>query len=189
MRVTKTAVIEAASAIADEKGLDHVSLKAVAERLGIRTPSLYNHIESLEDLLRGVAHNGMRSMNRNMAQAAIGKSGEAAIRAVALEYLRFLVEHCGVYETIQWATWHGNGETAKLFSDYTELLQRLILSCGFGAEHTAGILNLLAGFLHGYTTLQLRYAFSDPERVERELADALDTVLLGLQQKYGEKTS
>lgn len=59
MRVTKTAVIQAASDIADEKGLNNVSLKVVAERLNIRTPSLYNHIENLDDLLREVAHNGM----------------------------------------------------------------------------------------------------------------------------------
>ena len=51
MRVTKTAVIQAASDIADEKGLNNVSLKVVAERLNIRTPSLYNHIENLDDLL------------------------------------------------------------------------------------------------------------------------------------------
>lgn len=188
MRVTKMAVIQAASALADEKGLDHVSLKAVAERLGIRTPSLYNHIQSLEDLLRAVAHSGMGAMNERMARAAIGKSGEAAIRAVAAEYLRFMVEHCGVYETIQWATWHGTEETETLFADYTDLLRKLILSCGWGAEHTTEIVKVLAGFLHGYTTLQLRYAFSDPDRVERELTAALDTVLLGLHQKYGEQT-
>ena len=71
MRVTKTAVIQAASDIADEKGLNNVSLKVVAERLNIRTPSLYNHIENLDDLLREVAHNGMHTMNQRMAQAAI----------------------------------------------------------------------------------------------------------------------
>lgn len=189
MRVTKMAVIQAASDLADEKGLDHLSLKAVAERLGIRTPSLYNHIESLEDLLRAVAHKGMQAMNGRMAQAAIGKSGEAAIQAVAIEYLHFMVEHSGVYETIQWATWHGTGETARLFSDYTELLRKLLLSCGFGAEDMTGILNLLAGFLHGYTTLQLRYAFADPDRVTGELTAALDTVMLGLHQKYDRHTT
>ena len=83
MRVTKTAVIQAASDIADEKGLNNVSLKVVAERLNIRTPSLYNHIENLDDLLREVAHNGMRTINQRMTQAAIGKSGDTAIKAIA----------------------------------------------------------------------------------------------------------
>jgi len=39
MRVTKAAVIQAASDIADKDGLNNVSLKVVAEKLNIRTPS------------------------------------------------------------------------------------------------------------------------------------------------------
>ena len=183
MRVTKTAVIQAASDIADEKGLNNVSLKVVAERLNIRTPSLYNHIENLDDLLREVAHNGMRTMNQRMAQAAIGKSGDTAIKAVAIEYLNYMIEHCGIYETIQWATWHGTDETAKIFCEYTDLLKTLILSCHFGTENVSEILNLLTGFLHGYTTLQLRYAFSDSQKVRMELTIALDTVLAGIHYK------
>ena len=69
MRVSKERVIEVASEIADTEGLNKLSLKVVAEKLNIRTPSLYNHILSLEELLREVAHNGMRSMNgRNYAR-------------------------------------------------------------------------------------------------------------------------
>ena len=51
MKTTKEAVIKATSDLADEKGLNNVSLKAVAQKLNIRTPSLYNHIESLDNLL------------------------------------------------------------------------------------------------------------------------------------------
>lgn len=184
MRITKIAVIQAASDIADKKGLNNVSLKAVAEKLNIRTPSLYNHIENLDDLLREVAHNGMRTMNERMIQAAIGKSGDSAIKAVADEYLNYMIEHCGIYETIQWATWHGTEETAEIFSNYTSLLKTLILSCNLEPEKVTEILNLLTGFLHGYTTLQLRYAFDEPDRVKNELNIALDTLLMGVHQKY-----
>lgn len=184
MRVTKTAVIQAASDIADEKGLNNVSLKAVAERLNIRTPSLYNHIENLDDLLREVAHNGMRTMNQRMTQAAIGKSGDTAIEAVAIEYLNYMIEHCGVYETIQWATWHGTDETAKIFNEYTDLLKTLILSCNLRSDNVSEILNLITGFLHGYITLQLRYALFEPEKVREELAVALNTVLTGIHLKF-----
>ena len=55
MKTTKEAVIKATSDLADEKGLNNVSLKAVAQKLNIRTPSLYNHIESLDNLLLEVA--------------------------------------------------------------------------------------------------------------------------------------
>lgn len=104
MKVSKTAVIDAASQIADEHGLHNVSLKVIAEKLCIKTPSLYNHIDNLDSLLREVAHKGMRTMNERLERVAIGKSGDVALKAVGIEYLNFMIEHPGIYETIQWAT-------------------------------------------------------------------------------------
>lgn len=184
MRVTKAAVIETASDIADKNGLNNVSLKAIAEKLNIRTPSLYNHITCLDDLLREVAHRGMKTMNNRMIKAAVGSFGDSAIKSVSIEYLNYMIEHPGIYETIQWATWHGTEETEKIFEEYTGLLTTLIRSYKFKDDYTNEILNLLTGFLHGYTTLQLRYAFIAPDKVRNELENAIDTVLLGIHQKY-----
>ena len=189
MRVSKALVIETASQIADEQGLNSLSLKAVAEKLNVRTPSLYNHIESLDDLLREVAHKGMRSMNEQMAQAAIGKSGDTALKGVSVEYLNFIIEHPGVYETIQWATWHGTDETAQIFENYINILSKIISSYNFPSESTEEILNLFTGLLHGFTTLQVRYAFSKPQKVRNELCNAVDTVLLGIRQRYAQSAS
>ena len=172
MRVTKAEVIKTASDMADRNGLHNVSLKAIAENLGIRTPSLYNHIGSLDELLREIAHSGMRTMNEKM------------IRAVAVEYLNYMIEHPGVYEIIQWASWNGTEETAIIFNDYLSLLKTLICSCGFNPDKTTEILSMVTGMLHGYTTLQLRYAFSNPDKVRKELSEAIDTLLLGANQKY-----
>ena len=130
MRVTKAEVIKTASDMADRNGLHNVSLKAIAENLGIRTPSLYNHIGSLDELLREIAHSGMRTMNEKMIRAAIGKTGDSALKLVAVEYLNYMIEHPGVYEIIQWASWNGTEETAIIFNDYLSLLKTLNLRFG-----------------------------------------------------------
>ena len=179
MKTTKADVIQTAADIADKNGLNNVSLKVVAESLNIRTPSLYNHIDSLESLLREIAHNGMKTMNERMMQAAIGKIGDDAVKSVGITYLDYMIEHPGIYETIQWATWHGTEETGKIFDNYLSLLKTLALSCNFNPTNIDEILNLLTGVLHGYTTLQLRYALSRPDEVRAALSTALDTVLTG----------
>ena len=112
MRVSKQIVIQTASELVDKNGLNNISLKTVADKLNIKTPSLYNHISSLDELLREVAHNGMRTMNEKMFKVAVGKTGIEAIKQVSIEYLNYMIEHPGIYETIQWATWHGTEETA-----------------------------------------------------------------------------
>lgn len=184
MRVTKSLVIQVASDLADQNGLNLISLKAVADKLNIRTPSLYNHIDSLDDLLRAVAHKGMSEVNEQMAQAAIGVTGDAAIKAVGLVYLNYMFAHPGIYETIQWASWHGTEETTSIYENYTTLLITLIHSCHFEEAYTHKILDLLTGIFHGYTSMQLRYVLTTPEETRSEFIDAIDTVLTGARQKY-----
>lgn len=184
MRLTKTDVIQAAADIADEHGLNNLSLKNVAEKLNIRTPSLYNHITSLDNLLREVAHSGMRAMNERMFHAAAGISADAAVKAVSVEYFHYMVEHPGVYETIQWVAWHGNDETAELFSRYQALLKKLVLSCHLGAQNAEEITEMIMGMLHGYTTLKLGEALQAPGQADAGLLRAMETLLAGIHQAY-----
>ena len=184
MRVTKEAVIQAASNIADADGLSKVSLKVVAEKLNIRTPSLYNHIASLDDLLREVAHNGMKTMNDQMTQAAIGNSGDIAIKSISIAYLKYIMDHPGIYETIQWAYWHGNSETVAIFNNYKELIIKLILSCNFKTPKIDEILRLIMSIFHGYSSLELSKALINTEEAIKGLTNSVEIVLLGLHAKY-----
>jgi AcrR family transcriptional regulator len=43
---TRREILEAAWAVARQEGLENVTLRAVAERVGMRAPSLYSHFES-----------------------------------------------------------------------------------------------------------------------------------------------
>lgn len=184
MRVTKEAVVMTASNIADQEGFSSVSLKAVAERLHIRTPSLYNHIAGLEHLLQEAAHKGMREMNGCMTEAVVGYSGEPAIKAAAGAYFRYVIAHPGVYEIIQWAHWHEDQETAALFCQYRFLMQRLVTSCSFHTVREDEILTVLISLLHGYCTMELASGLSDPDAAVTGLLNAIEILLLGLRAKY-----
>ncbi len=54
--LTRAAIVRAAIAIADEEGLDAVSIRRVAARLEARPMSLYTYIASKEDLLELMAN-------------------------------------------------------------------------------------------------------------------------------------
>ena len=82
----------------------------------------------------------MRDMNERMMKIAVGKIGKEAIKLVSIEYLNYMIEHPGVYETIQWAVWHGTEETATIFNNYLSLLTTLIQSCSLNKDKTLEIL-------------------------------------------------
>lgn len=53
-RTDRRAIVSAAIAVLDERGLDDFSLRPIATRLGIRQPGLYHHFKSKAELLAAV---------------------------------------------------------------------------------------------------------------------------------------
>lgn len=54
-RTDQRSIVAAAITVLDERGLDDVSLRAIATHLGIRQPALYHHFASKAELLDAVA--------------------------------------------------------------------------------------------------------------------------------------
>jgi predicted DNA-binding transcriptional regulator AlpA len=52
--------VNTAVLLAEEVTLDRLTLNQLAERLGMKTPSLYNHVQGLPDLNAGLAALGMQ---------------------------------------------------------------------------------------------------------------------------------
>src|SRR6476659_4677446 len=93
----RAAVVQVAADIADARGLEQVTLADLAARLGVRTPSLYNHVAGLPGLRRDLALLGTRELCARLSRAAIGKSGDAAVQAICQAYRAFVHERPGLY--------------------------------------------------------------------------------------------
>ena len=52
--LTRERVLRAALALADERGIDALSMRELGRRLGVDAMSLYNHVENKVDLLDGI---------------------------------------------------------------------------------------------------------------------------------------
>ena len=53
-RLDRERVLRAAIALADERGMDAVTMRELGRRLGVEAASLYNHVAGKDDLLDGV---------------------------------------------------------------------------------------------------------------------------------------
>ncbi len=66
-------------------------------------------------------------MNEKNDSCSNRYDSDSAIKLVAVEYLNYMIEHPGLYEIIQWASWNGTEETAIIFNDYLSLLKNTYL--------------------------------------------------------------
>lgn len=98
--LTPHAVLRAASTLADEQGLAAVTLAGVAGRLGVRSPSLYAHVDGLAALRRSLGLQSAALMGAELRGARRGLRGGLALAAVAWAYLGFVRAHPGWYEAI-----------------------------------------------------------------------------------------
>lgn len=54
--LTRAIVVETALQVIDDEGLEALSMRALADRLGVTPRALYRHVADKDDLLRGVAN-------------------------------------------------------------------------------------------------------------------------------------
>ena len=77
---------------------NELTLTSLAQKLEIRSPSLYNHFNGLSGLRSLLSVYGFQQLNQVLMRAAIGRSGDDAIRAMAKAYINFARSHPGLYE-------------------------------------------------------------------------------------------
>jgi len=81
--LSSAVLIAAAADLADREGFDVVTLSALARRFGVRTASLYSHVRDRSALLDGVHELALGELADRVAVAVAGRSGRAALVALA----------------------------------------------------------------------------------------------------------
>lgn len=69
-RTSSDAVVAAAADVLEDSGPDGLTMQAVAQRVGVRAPSLYKHVDGRDDLLRLVAEAAADALARELDAAA-----------------------------------------------------------------------------------------------------------------------
>lgn len=81
--LTTGRAVEEAGKVADDCGLANLTLTALASRLGVRKPSLYEHVAGLAALQRLVSARADAELAGVLARAATGKAREEAVAAIS----------------------------------------------------------------------------------------------------------
>lgn len=92
-------VVLAALACVEEGGPDALNVNRVAQRLGIRTPSLYNHVEGADDLRQAVLIEILeRAGTQVVVDADETVDPEVFILAYARAVRRYAIENSNLYQ-------------------------------------------------------------------------------------------
>jgi AcrR family transcriptional regulator len=152
--LSRAAVVQTAARLADRDGYDALTLGAVAAAVGVRPPSLYNHVEGLAGLRRDLALAGLTELGERIRDAAVGRSGEDALLALADAYRAYAREHPGVYRALQRAAGPGDDEIAAAGARLLEPVFAVLAGFGLGGDAGIHAARALRSALHGFVELE-----------------------------------
>lgn len=143
-------IVVEARKIVDEQGLEALSMRNLAQRLGIRAPSLYKHFankESLESLLISIGF----EEQADLFESALRSSSRPLV-AMARAYRAYAQDHPGLYRLM-----YDRELNRELLSEGSE--QRAALPVVVAAGGDRDLARAAFAFAHGMTILELNGRF------------------------------
>lgn len=176
------AVIAAAAEIADSEGVEEVTLAKVAAKLGVRSPSLYNHVNGLPELKRKLALHGLRLLKERMNGSIETFTGEAALRAFAQNYMFFARQHPGLYELTLKAPSGDDREQQELGNELVRIMLLPLRTFGITEEEAIHVLRGLRSLLHGFASIEREGGFGIPLTVDDSIHYMMNLMISGMRR-------
>ncbi|GAA0836009.1 TetR/AcrR family transcriptional regulator [Streptosporangium amethystogenes subsp. fukuiense] len=164
--------------LADEVGLDHVTMSAVARRLGVKDASLYVHVRGLEDLRGRIALLAADEKTIGIAEATAGRAGKDALVAFANAWRAYAHEHPGRYTATQIPTQIDPELAARAPGPRraVELTYSMLRAYALAEPDLTDAVRLVRSALHGFVSLEAAGGFAHARPAEASWVRCLDAL-------------
>lgn len=178
--LTKEKIIQAAFSLADEIGLNQVTFPKLAETLGIKYPSLYNHFNNMDNLKIGMTIYLLKDLNSVLMKRLIGKSGESAIRQFAYAYREFAFENKTAYGLFMNIPSTENEEVYCLAKETTSIIYQILEFYIKDKIQLAHKGRTLRSLLHGFVSLYSFGYFHGEVNLDESFQSMIDDFIFSL---------
>ena len=174
------AVVECAAQLLDERTDDGLNLAVVAERLGVRIPSLYKHIDGMPGIRRGIMIRAKSSLARALGQAAIGRSRDDAVTRMAFAYRHWALNHPGQYPMTMKAPLTCDDEDVAASTSIAEVIFNVLAGYDLHGDDAIDATRFLRSAIHGFIALETTGGFELPVDIERSYRRLVESVVTAL---------
>jgi len=172
-------VVTEAARVADEHGLDQLTLAAIAKHFGVAVPSLYKHVAGLGDVRRELSVLAVRELGQAL-RSAIENSHGNGFHAMASAHRTYAKSHPGRYAASLRAPTPGDGEHHAASDAVLATVFDVLKIYGLEGDELVDATRTLRAALHGFVSLEGTGAFDLPQGIDQSferMVDALDAAL------------
>ena len=179
-------VVQEAADLVNSEGMEALSLSRLARQLGVKTSSLYNHVEGLPGLQRELALLNTRALGDHLAEAAIGKSGREAVLAMTWSFRSYIQKNPDLYQAGLRAS--ANRQPVDVVLGAAE--DRVVTIClaalasySLSGEDALHAVRGLRSLVHGFATLEIAGGFGLPLDLDESFRRLVEMYIRGLEKK------
>jgi len=182
-------VLRAAITLADEGGIEALSMRKLAKELGVEAMSLYNHVANKDEILDGI-------IDVVAAEADLPSDGadwKNAIRQSATSIRDVFLRH--PWACSLWMSRRGDGSARLRRSDW---MLRMLRDAGLSKDLTYHAFHIVESHILGFTLQQLNFPYQGEELAGLaatflqqlpvgEYPDFVDHVMQHLEPRHGDE--
>jgi AcrR family transcriptional regulator len=160
-KLSRDSIVNAALTFLDREGWDALTINALATQLGTKGPSLYNHVQSLEDLRRTVRMRVVGDIIEMLNTVGEGRTRDDAVTVMASAYRSYAHHHPGRYSAFTRMPLGGDDPE---FTDATRAAAAPVISvlASYGLDGDAAFYAALEFWsaMHGFVLLEMTGAMN-----------------------------
>ncbi|HTL40433.1 MAG TPA: WHG domain-containing protein [Pseudolysinimonas sp.] len=156
-RTDRAAIVEAGRLIVESSGLEGLTMQAVAERVGVRAPSLYKHVRDRRELIALVVGATLDDLAGRLVATTSEPDPRARLVLQATELRRFAHQHPAGFSLVfalHDAPRPEPETAARAVSPVLDAVAELV-----GAEHALDGARLVTAWANGFLSMELGGAF------------------------------
>ena len=152
--LSRDRILQTAIQLADDHGIDALSMRRLAQQLGVKAMSLYNHVTNKDDLIDGMVD----IVAGEIAVPDIGVNWKTAMRQRAISAHEVLLRH-------PWATMAmvSRANVGPAMLRYVNATLGCLVEAGFSFEMADHVWNAIDNHIYGFTLQKLNFPFEEAE--------------------------
>ena len=180
--VSRDRIIEVSRAIVEDEGVEHLTIRRIAETIGRKQPAVYQHFESKEAIVAAVVLEGFVALAEHLKRAA--KSQKAALPAIAKAYLRFGQERPRLYHVMfvdaPAFAFAARNATPVPAQTAFGILASAVGESGLDEHRVETVTEVIWAALHGLVTLSITNRLRAGRTVERDRLENLTSAIIAM---------
>jgi len=182
-KLSRDIIVKAALNFLDREGWDALTINALANHLGTKGPSLYNHVTSLDDLRRTVRMRVIGDIIGMLNTVGEGRVREDAVLVMAGAYRSYAHHHPGRYSAFTRMPFGGDDpEYSAATKEAAGPVINVLESYGLQGEEAYYAALEFWSALHGFVLLEMTGVMDDID-TDAVFSDMVLRLTTGLERR------